>query len=259
MGGEKVKKDWKSPRSRAQVEAQIPASYQARDAETQDRRELTFLLQEAAFSDHIPIYCAIDLDQLPEEERELFCRVDFEPHGAIILGQTVHEMFLFAEQDVPGIHGSRPVTAAQLITENYLLDYREKLEMQGYRAEIVLPEAVPDPKAAAMMAASRKGIVGKNERFLAGSYGCQISAGLIITDAPLMGGDYRFPDVDPENSPCKNCEKCIKACPAGAITASGFDREKCETYRNDPANIEEPGTHTRLKCMACMEACDGSL
>ena len=250
-----MKKDWKSPRSREQVTAQIPEEYQRRDAETQNRRELTFLLQEAAFSDHIPIYCAIDLTRLSDEERAMLDGFRFTPRSAVVLGQTIRDMFLYAEQDIPGNKGFRPVTAAQLIAENYLMEYREKLEIQGYQTEIIAPEAIPDPTLSAMLAASHKGYAGRNGRFLAGAYGCRVSAGIIVTDAPLMGGDYRFPDVDPADSPCRSCRKCIDACPAGALTGTSFVREKCVNYRNDPAHYSSPGTHTRLKCMVCMTAC----
>ena len=132
---------------------QIPEEYQSRDAETQNRRELTFLLQEAAFSDHIPIYCAIDLTRLSDEERAMFDGFRFTPRGAVVLGQTIRDMFLYAEQDIPGNKGFRPVTAAQLIAENYLMEYREKLEIQGYQTEIIAPEAIPDPTLSAMLAA----------------------------------------------------------------------------------------------------------
>ena len=95
-----MKKQWGQPRSRENVERQIPASYLAKDEATQERRKLTFLLQESAFSEHIPIFCIIDIDLLPEEERAMFqdSSSTFTPHAAIIIGQTIAEPFLFAEQ-----------------------------------------------------------------------------------------------------------------------------------------------------------------
>ena len=66
-----MKKKWGEPRSRQDVEAQIPESYLAKDPETQERRKLSFLLQESAFSEHIPIFCIIDIDLLPAEEKDM--------------------------------------------------------------------------------------------------------------------------------------------------------------------------------------------
>lgn len=63
-----MKKVWGAPRSREDVECQIPESYLRKDAETQNRRQLTFLLQESAFSEHIPIFCTIDVDLLAPEQ-----------------------------------------------------------------------------------------------------------------------------------------------------------------------------------------------
>ena len=97
-----MKKKWGEPRIRQDVEVQVPTSYLAKDPETQERRKLSFLLQESAFSEHIPIFCIIDIDLLPTEEKALFDGYGIEPHAAIILGQTIAEPFLFAEQAAPG-------------------------------------------------------------------------------------------------------------------------------------------------------------
>ena len=67
--------------------------------------------------------------------------------------QRLFHTLLHAEQDIPGNKGLRPVTAAQLIAGNYLMEYREKLEIQGYQPEIIAPEAIPDPTLSAMLAA----------------------------------------------------------------------------------------------------------
>ena len=91
--------------------------------------------------------------RLSDEERAMFDVFRFTPRGAVVLGQTIRDMFLYAEQDIPGNKGFRPVTAAQLIAGNYLMEYREKLEIQGYQAEIIAPEAIPDPTLSAMLTA----------------------------------------------------------------------------------------------------------
>lgn len=255
-----MKKDWRTPRSREDVERQIPEEYLSHDDYTQNRRQLSFLMQEAAFSKHYPIYCAIDVDLLPEEQKEWF-RADFPVKGAVVLGQTIKEMFLFAEQDVSGTKKHDPISAAELITIGYLMDMREMIEMQGYKAEILPPSVIPDYRLSDMMAASGKGLTGKNGRFIAGSYGSKISVGMILTDMPLMGGDYRFPDMT--DSPCIGCRKCINACPAKAFILSeenedykpAFDREKCINWRNDPDNTEYVAEHTRRRCMKCLEVC----
>ena len=269
-----MKKQWGKPRSREDVERQIPPSYLAKDEATQDRRKLTFLLQESAFSEHIPIFCIIDIDLLPEEEKALFNDYISEQskqpsdqstlnsqlstlnsiHAAIIIGQTIAEPFLFAEQLAPGNRGGRISSCAELITLGYLMGFREKIETQGYQTALIPPSPLPDERLARMMAASRKGVMGKSRRFLAGEYGAWHSCGLLLTDAPLMGGDYRYPDVTADL--CDGCRACIEACPCGALTDEGYDEALCRQFRDNPEHQERASTHTVMKCMRCMTACD---
>ena len=262
-----MKKKWGEPRSRRDVEVQIPESYLAKDYETQERRKLSFLLQESAFSEHIPIFCIIDIDLLPTEEKNLFDGYGIEPHAAILLGQTIAEPFLFAEQAAPGNRGDRISSCAELITLGYLMGFREKIEFQGYKTALIPPSPLPDTKLSRMLAASHKGVVGRSQRFLAGEYGAWHTIGLLLTDAPLMGGDYRYPDVyDPAQGSstrstgacflCDGCRACIDACPCGALTDDGYDADRCHEYRNNPDNQERASTYTVMKCMRCMTACD---
>ena len=249
-----MKKKWGEPRSRQDVEAQIPESYLAKNSETQERRKLSFLLQESAFSEHIPIFCIIDIDLLPTEEKALFAGYGIEPHAAILLGQTIAEPFLFAEQLAPGNRGGRISSCAELIALGYLMGFREKIETQGYQTALIPPSPLPDERLARMMAASRKGVMGKSRRFLAGEYGAWYSSGLLLTDAPLMGGDYRYPDVTADL--CDGCRACLDACPCGALTDEGYDEARCRQYRDNPEHQERASTHTVMKCMHCMIACD---
>lgn len=248
-----MKKVWGAPRSREDVECQIPESYLRKDAETQNRRQLTFLLQESAFSEHIPIFCTIDVDLLAPEQQQLFDGYEFQVHSAIILGQTIAEPFLWAEQAAPGNRGNRISSCAELITLGYLMGFREKLEMQGYQTHILPPDPLPNKRLSDMMACSRKGVTGRNGRFLAGAYGAQVSVGLLLTDAPLMGGDYRYPDVTADV--CGDCTECIAACPCGALATEGYDAALCRAYRDKEENLERAASHTALKCMRCYTAC----
>ena len=120
-----MKPNWNTPRTKEGL--QIPESYLKKDADTQNRREVTFLLQEAAFAEHIPIYCVIDMEQLSEGEQNLFLCDDFSCRAAILLGFPVKETHLFMEQQIPEIDGSRTETMAELKVKNYLLNYSDIL------------------------------------------------------------------------------------------------------------------------------------
>lgn len=246
-----MKIDWKSPRTREDLH--IPEGYLAKDSATQSRRELSFLLQEAAFSQNIPLYCAIDRSLLRTEEKSLFACEEFDVKAAVLLGLPIGEMLLFMEQEVPGCHGLRKTSMAELWVENRLLDFSERLTAQGYRTRSIPPPVLPDPAFAAMLAASKKGFAGKNGRFVTTDCGCRMCIGVILTDAPLMGGDYRYEDYTGDG--CGDCTLCIDACPAGAISGRGIDVEKCREYRDRIGNQIEVARHSRMKCMKCMEAC----
>ena len=243
--------DWNTQRTKEHLS--IPESYLAKDAVTQNRRELTFLLQEAAFAQRIPIYCVIDVDLLAEEEKQLFACDEFTSHAAILLGLPIQEMLLFMEQTVPELNGSRIDSMAQLRVKTYLLDYADKLEQQGYQTRKIFPDVLPDHTYARMLALSKKGFVGKNGRFVTEDYSSKMCIGILLTDAPLMGGDYRYPDY--LGNGCGDCRACIDACPAGALAEDGFDRSKCVAYRNEPGNQLQIAKHSVMKCMKCMEVC----
>jgi epoxyqueuosine reductase len=68
------------------------------------------------------------------------------------------------------------------------------------------------------------GFIGKNHMLINPDLGSQLLLGEIVTTLKLE------PD-EPMLSACKNCNKCIKACPTGALHQDGtFDASKCISY-----------------------------
>jgi len=68
------------------------------------------------------------------------------------------------------------------------------------------------------------GFIGKNHMLINPLLGLQIFLGEIITDIEL--------DHDsPMTNHCPDCNKCIRACPTGALNSAGtFDANKCISY-----------------------------
>jgi len=68
------------------------------------------------------------------------------------------------------------------------------------------------------------GFIGKNHMLINPRLGLQIFLGEIITDIEL--------DHDsPMTNHCPDCNKCIRACPTGALDSAGtFDANKCISY-----------------------------
>lgn len=122
------------------------------------------------------------------------------------------------------------------------------------------------------------GEIGRNNLLLTPEFGPHQRLCAIITEAPLE------PDSKKEFSLCKECNKCVKACPSGALTPDGYNVDPCFVYwslgfkRLPPARLREwPGyirmIHRHMKnrdflmesgqiyitdvdfCIECMRAC----
>lgn len=105
-------------------------------------------------------------------------------------------------------------------------------------------------------AAARAGLgnLGQSGLIITKDYGALVFIGEIVTDLELAptGGI----------SHCDGCEKCIKACPAGALSDKGFDKSVCRSYisqkkgelsEDEQASLE----NGRLAwgCDCCVMAC----
>jgi epoxyqueuosine reductase len=99
------------------------------------------------------------------------------------------------------------------------------------------------------------GFIGKNHMLINPILGPQILLGEIITDIKLK------PDK-PIKADCSECNKCIEACPTGALRPDGwFDVNKCISYltteykgRIPPGPAEKIGNRL-FGCDECMTAC----
>lgn len=61
------------------------------------------------------------------------------------------------------------------------------------------------------------GGIGKNSLFIHKKYGTRVRLGTLFTDCPLEG------DGEIKENLCTGCDKCVKACPAGAILGKDFE------------------------------------
>lgn len=78
------------------------------------------------------------------------------------------------------------------------------------------------------------GTIGKSSLFIHKEYGTSVRLGTVFTDCP-----FDVTDVKPI-SICGSCDKCVKACPSGAIKGTEwtidsqrddmFDPQKCSEY-----------------------------
>jgi epoxyqueuosine reductase QueG len=131
------------------------------------------------------------------------------------------------------------------------------LERQGFRAQTRTP--LISLKQAARLAGL--GTYGKNALLVTPDFGPWVRLDLVLTDAPLI------PDAAFEEDLCGDCDACVAACPAGALTPYSVDADRClvgvhlgpRAADADAALLARfepqitPGAH--LMCTACQKAC----
>jgi epoxyqueuosine reductase QueG len=92
------------------------------------------------------------------------------------------------------------------------------------------------------------GAIGRSNLLIHPQWGPWLMLRTVVTDAPL------FSDAPVDFSPCGVCRLCIEACPSGALSDAGFERDKCERFYADagPLRISPYG---QINCEECMRAC----
>ena len=112
----------------------------------------------------------------------------------------------------------------------------------------------PLPEVAAAVRAGL-GTRGRNALLLTERYGSWVFIGEIVTTMHL-------PPAQDEITLCDGCDKCIRACPTGALRADGFDETLCLsaiTQQKKPLTSEQEemirGTGCAWGCDICQKAC----
>jgi epoxyqueuosine reductase len=96
------------------------------------------------------------------------------------------------------------------------------------------------------------GFIGKNHLLTHPQLGPQVLLGGLVTTIALQ------PD-EPNTDTCQRCDRCIKACPTGALGPDGFlDAGRCISCLTQYPSQEEPTPDTHgwlFGCDECLQAC----
>jgi len=99
-------------------------------------------------------------------------------------------------------------------------DAARLLEKEGYRVVYPYEKSAPDSYKRVFRLAGI-GPFGKNALIISPEYGPWLRFGYLLTNAELE------PDKPFEEDLCKDCVRCVKACPVGALKPYVVDPERC--------------------------------
>ncbi len=102
------------------------------------------------------------------------------------------------------------------------------------------------------------GETGRNSLVSVPELGTRFHAQIILTDMPLETDELKSPRF--VSDLCKNCQACVRACPAGAILQDGrIDIERCLRARDDgevvPEDLRALYGNRILGCDVCQDVC----
>ncbi len=134
-----------------------------------------------------------------------------------------------------------------------LADFITSVAGKNHKFKICVDSAPIAEKALAARAGL--GFIGKNRLLINPLLGPQLLLGEIITTIELTPDNPIEPD-------CRNCDKCIKNCPTGALRPDGLlDAYKCISYLTTEHKSDIPATlaskigNRLFGCEECILAC----
>lgn len=247
-----MKADWSKLRKLEGMP--VPDLEKEKTPDMQFRRELTMLMQESGFQRRVPLYGVAAIDSLDApEDKKLLTDILPEARAVIFMGLPVEDPLLRVWTRIPGISMDHFTTNITEAVGLILLQFCDKLDQQGYRAVSIHLPITPAAEYKELFALSDAVYIGKNNMVILEDYGCRVNMGAIVTDAPLLHGDYRYDAYSGDG--CGDCTLCEEYCPSGALKNGEYDRAKCEAYINNPDNQLQLTPHSLLKCDACMRVC----
>lgn len=190
---------------------------------------------------------AVPVSLLQERERVFFAAFASDCETAVVLGHhvtTMTEWTWYARGE------DREGCAADDHTQAICEELTRAFSQNGYTSAIV-----PYPgksglwfRDVAQVAVA--GEIGINAFLLHPEWGPWIHLRVFTTNAPVHNAPVPIDRV------CVECDACISACPAGAITRDGFDGLTCRSYREEKGEYTPVGPDRELEyCAICADVC----
>jgi epoxyqueuosine reductase len=147
-------------------------------------------------------------------------------HGFVLADGVVNT--LVHHKSIPALHTYRHYVYQTVNPrlDSTSLTLAQALEQAGFQAYVVPASQTLDRtglvgvfshKLAAHLAGL--GWIGKSALLITPEHGPRVRWGTVLTDAPLEAGT-------PMDENCRDCDECVKACPAHAFTGQAFDKPR---------------------------------
>ena len=201
------------------------------------------------------------VDQFSEEEFGELGKQFGPIRSVIVLAQHIVDPMQTMRFYSGEVYGDSPVGASfgDALLRHTCWRVVELLREAGYRAAIPrnLHYGADGPthsisyKKAGVLAGL--GAFGRSQLLINPDWGPWMYLRTVVTEAPLP------PDAPIEFSPCEGCAaRCLDACPAGALTAAGIDRDRCAVqagYKGSGPTVMRLSPHGQINCEECTRAC----
>ena len=182
---------------------------------------------------------------------------------AITVAVKLPDAVLKTIEERPTISYFHEYRSANALLDSITFRLARILEKQGYSAfPIPASQSTADDKQAFKGVFQHKtaarlaglGFIGKSGLFISKEYGSKVRLATVLTNAPLVTNNT------PLESMCKGCNKCVLACPAGAISGKeyveGMAREEffsAEKCSHNMKNYKDIGRGA--VCGICIKVC----
>ncbi len=180
---------------------------------------------------------------------------------AVTIAVKLPDAVLKTIENKPTIAYFHEYRSANAMLDNCAFKIARQIEKLGYLSfPIAASQSLPKSEYSSLFSHKHSarlaglGFIGKSGLFISKEYGSKIRLATILTDMPLAP---EFPII--ENG-CNNCDRCVKLCPAGAISGKiyepGMSREdffSAEKCSHNMKNYKDIGRGA--VCGICIKAC----
>lgn len=197
-----------------------------------------------------PCCCLVSVavSDLGPRERTFFSALMPEAETALALGHhvtTMAEWVWHATAD--GGQRCEADEHARLVC----LEIKSELEDNGFPSEVVPYPGESGLQFRFIARSAGLGAVGKNAFLLHPAWGPWTHLRILATTAKVS-----LPRTRESDPVCGDCDRCVRACPAGAIREGFFEGLICRSYRKAKGEYEPVGSERILKyCKTCAVVC----